>query len=480
MPAPFAVETAAARIAQRAWFRRPIRDRLKPVRAFRAKLVDSPEELLTAIEADVHRPPGEVLATDLLSTAAAAKFLEQQAGGILKSRRIGGSPLWLLDVSTRQIPMPHGIVGIIGTWNYPLFLNAVPILQALVAGNAVLWKPSEQTPQMAAVLHRWLLESGFPPELVPRLPATREAGPDLVEADIDFLHFTGSDRVGRKLAARLGERLIPSTMELSGVDAALVLADADLELAARTVVYGATLNKGQTCIATRRVFVDRSVIAAFTEKLRPLMEATTPVKLQMPGQLEQFHRLVADGIERGGTPIRSTAPVADGFCSPTSILNGTPEMALCHEACFSPILAVIPVDSTEAMIGLANANEFGLAASVYSRSVRSLPELRVGTVVFNDTVVPTAHPATPFGGRGVSGWGPTQGVEGLQAMTYPQVIARRWGWMRPHVDAGLNPNPALGEAMLGLLRFSHGRGIGQRWRGFWKMARGFRQLGKSI
>ena len=480
MSLPFADESARARTAQRAWAKLTVRERLKPVRAFRAKLVEASDEILGAIEADVHRPPSEVIATDVLATAAAVKFLEKKAASLLRSRRIGGGPLWLIGVSTHQVPRPHGVVGIIGTWNYPLFLNAVPILHALVAGNAVLWKPSEQTPRMGAVLHRWLVECGFPADLMQALPATRDAGPALVEADIDFLQFTGSDAVGRKLAARLGERLIPSVLELSGVDAALVLADADVGLAARTVWYGATLNGGQTCIATRRAFVDRSVYPAFAQKMTALVEATEPVALQTNGQLDQMARLVADAQAHGGTAVVGSSIATTGRCQPTVILNGSTDMAVCREACFAPIIAVIPCDSFDAMVERANACGFGLAASVYSAATRSIPQLAVGSVVFNDTVVPTAHPATPFGGRGASGWGSTQGAEGLLAMTYPQVISRRRGKYRPHVDAGLAHDPALGDTMTGLLKLSHGRGLRQCWRGLMQMIRGYRRLGKRI
>ncbi len=475
MTVPFAEESTRARAAQAAWARLSIRKRLEPVRAFRAMLVDAPDELLNAIEADVHRPASEVIGTDFLSTAGAAKYLESNAASILASKRVAGRPLWLFGVSTRQVPMPHGVVGIIGTWNYPLFLNAVPILHALVAGNAVIWKPSEQAPRMAVVLHRWLLDAGFPSDLFQMLPATREAGPDLVEADIDFLQFTGSDTVGRKLAARLGERLIPSVMELSGVDAALVLADADLDLAAKTILYGAMLNSGQTCIATRRAFVDRSVYPAFAEKLKALIAMTGPVNLQTPGQVEQMHRLIADAADKGGTAF----PPPDGRCQPTVIFDGTIDMAVCREASFAPIVAAIPCDGFESMVAQANACDFGLSSSVYSAGTRAIPELRVGSVVFNDTVVPTAHPATPFGGRGASGWGSTQGPEGLLAMTYPKVISMRSGKYRPHVEAGLSNDPAQSDAMLGMLRFNYGRGVGQRWRGLKQMIGGFRRLGKA-
>ena len=175
----------------------------------------------------------------------------------------------------------------------------------MVAGNGVLWKPSELTPRTAEVLHDLFTLAGFPADLLIRLPATREAGPQLAEADVDFVHFTGSDRVGRKLAARLGERLIPSALELSGVDAVVVLPDADVRLAARSAWFGTTLNAGQTCLAARRVFVHRDVYERFVAELRPLVEASGPVRLVLPGQAEQAARLVKDAEAKGGEVVRA-------------------------------------------------------------------------------------------------------------------------------------------------------------------------------
>jgi len=223
MTRPFVEETDLARKAQWQWADTPIRQRLRTIREFRHRLVERCDELTAAVLADLDRPPDEVIATDVLPTAGAAKFLEKSAERILKPRKVGGRPFWLMGCRDVVYRRPHGIVGVIGTWNYPLFLNAVPILHAVAAGNAVLWKPSENTPRFAEVLTELFQEAGFPTNLIVILPATREAGPQLAEADVDFVHFTGSDAVGRKLATRLGERLIPSALELSGCDAMFVL-----------------------------------------------------------------------------------------------------------------------------------------------------------------------------------------------------------------------------------------------------------------
>src|SRR5262249_11009901 len=156
------------------------------------------------------------------------------------------------------------------TWNYPLYLNGTQMVQALAAGNAVLWKPSEVAPASAAALHSLMIRAGFPAELCPMLEATREAGQALTDAAIDHIVFTGSATTGRAIARKLGGRLISSTLELSGCDALFVLEDAAVSLAARAAWFGATLNRGQTCLAVRRAFVQRPVYTAFAEALREL------------------------------------------------------------------------------------------------------------------------------------------------------------------------------------------------------------------
>ncbi len=502
---PFADEAARCRAAQGPWSRLPVRDRLRPVREFRPLLVERADDLTAAVEADVRRPPDEVVGTDLLPVAAACKFLLVQAERVLRPRKVGGRPLWLLGSRDAVHRRPHGVVGLIGTWNYPVFLTAVPVLHALVAGNGVLWKPSELTPRTAEVLHNLFLEAGFPADLLVRLPATREAGPQLAEADVDFVHFTGSDRVGRKLAARLGERLIPSTLELSGVDAVVVLADADVRLAARSAWFGATLNAGQTCLAARRALVQRAAYDRFVAELRPLVEASGPVRLALASQAEQAARLVKEAEGRGCQVVRpnpptpfpgreggegegdwlfSPPPLGEGWTTlPAAILSPTADLAMCREASFAPLLAVVPFDDARQAVSLHNACPFGLGAAVFTADAaegqRLAAELRAGAVVVNDVIVPTAHPATPFGGRGASGWGSTQGAEGLLGMTAPQVVTVRTGSFRPHVDAALTGDPAAGDVTRGLLRLTHGRTLGERWRGLKQLVRGMRRMGRS-
>lgn len=483
---PFAAEVAACRAAQQPWAARSVSDRLKPVRELRHLLVERADDIFAAIAGDIARPMVEVLATELLPTTAALKYLEQDARRLLKPRRIAGRfrPTWLIGSRDTVHRRPWGVVGVIGTWNYPVYLNAVQIAQALVAGNGVVWKPSENVPRTSDLTHQLFRDAGFPPALFAMLPATRDAGPMLAEADVDHVVFTGSDAVGRKLAAKLGERLVPSTLELSGCDAMFVLDDADAVRAAHAAWFGVTLNRGQTCIAVRRVFVHRSKVDAFVETLKPLIAAAKPMTLVTEGQRAQFDRVVTDAVARGGTILpptpESSGTIVPGLFPPTFILSATPDMTVCREASFAPVAAVIPFDSIDTALSLAAACPFALAASVFAADTRAAEALAVripaGSVTINDVLAPTAHPATPFGGRGASGWGSTQGAEGLLAMTTPQTVTVRRGRFRPHIDEAVKPDPeSTADILGGLLRATHGRGWREWVRGVRQMTRGVRK-----
>src|SRR5262249_14840577 len=273
------IQTQAARAAQKQWAALAVRDRLRPVERFRQVIVAARDRLCAVIGEEIDKPPAEVVSGEILPTADACAFLVREAETVLRPRSLGGKPpRWMFGSPHVAPRRPRGVVGVIGTWNYPLFLNAGQILEALTAGNAVVWKPSEVAPRFASLLTELFAEAGFPEGLIQTLPATREMGLALSNADVDHVGFTGSMEVGRKRAARLGERLISSTLELSGCDVMLVLPDADAERAAKAAWFGVAINHGQTCIAVRRVFVHRSLYAGFVDRLRPLLEASGPMR----------------------------------------------------------------------------------------------------------------------------------------------------------------------------------------------------------
>ncbi len=473
---PLLEMTQRCRKAQQEWALRPVRERLKPVAVIRRLLVQECERLCAVISSDVGKPTEEALAGDVLPLAAACKFLQQQAARLLRPHRVSGRlcPLWLAGQKDTIYRRPRGLVGIIGTWNYPLFLNGVQILQALTAGNGVIWKPSEVAPATAHAIRDLLSRAGYPSDLIQTLPATREAGNELTEADIDHVVFTGSSKVGRILATTLAKRLVSSTLELSGCDAMFVLEDADPSFAAQAAWFGATVNRGQTCIAARRAFVQRGVYPKFLEALKPLVAAAAPMRLALASQIAEAARLVSAALAEGGRLlVEPPTSVPPETLFPRVVVEARPEMALCREASFAPVLAVLPFDTLEDALRLEGQCPFALGASVFTSNPQSVKEwagrLRTGSVAINDLIVSTAHPATPFGGTGESGWGSTQGAEGLLEMTVPQVVSVRSGRYRPHFDLASGMVGSQEKLVRALLDFGHGDGLRQRASGLLRM-----------
>jgi len=198
---------AQAHQVQREWAGLPLRERLRPVRALRRLIATECDNLCAAIARDVGKPSEEAIGSDLLSWADACRFLETQAISLMRPRRVPSAqrPLWMWGQSDTVYRRPRGVVGIIGTWNYPLYLNGVQIVQALTAGNTVVWKPSEVVPSCSAALFDLLRRAGYPDGVVRMLAPTRENGPALLEADIDHLVFTATTADSIESLDRLAE-----------------------------------------------------------------------------------------------------------------------------------------------------------------------------------------------------------------------------------------------------------------------------------
>lgn len=485
-PATLDNRLVRARDAQLIWHRLSMRHRLAVVRTFRHLLVRDCDALCAAVARDLDKPATETLACEVLPLADACRFVERRAVRLLQPQRVPTRwrPLWLWGQRDTVLRRPRGIVGIIGTWNYPLYLNGTQIIHALTAGNAVLWKPSEVAPASAAALHSLLLQAGYPADLCPMLEATREAGQALTDVALDHLVFTGSASTGRIIARKLGERLISSTLELSGCDPLFVLDDADVPLAARAAWFGATLNRGQTCLAIRRIFVQRSLYSSFLAALRQEASQAVPIALALPAQVQLAEELVSQALADGGQLLLDRPNGAGQLCTPQVVFDARPEMRLCREASFAPLAAVLPFDSMEELPRMEARCTYALGASIFTqderRGLRLAEELRAGMVTLNDAIVSTAHPATPFGGRGDSGWGLTQGAEGLLEMTVPQVVSVRSGRFRPHYELALGQSAQRQTEMLrGLLQSVHAPTLRQRLHGWWHLLRGAIALKES-
>jgi acyl-CoA reductase-like NAD-dependent aldehyde dehydrogenase len=419
----------------------PLAERLAWVRRFRIAVARAREELCGLMASEVSKKPWEGLTSDLLPLLAACKWHERHAASLLQPRALSGGAFWQKGVRVRQQRAPLGRVAIIATWNYPVQLLGIQLLQALVAGNQVVVKPSERCPRTHARLLDLAREAGLPAAALTSTPATREAGEQmLAEHSFDHVLFTGSTEVGRRIASQLAPSLTPSTLELSGRDSAFVLADADAPLAARTLWMIATMNAGQTCMAPRRVLVERGAYAAFCEALRPLASGAYPVELIDEAAAQRAHSLAQDAIQLGGRSASGQLEALRGrSMRPVAVLDCPEQAPLVEGRHFGPAVAVVPVRDLDHALAIHRQCDQHLATSIFTRDVlgaRHLaPRLGAKTVTINDCVIPTAHPAASIGGVGASGWGASRGREGLLALTRPVYVSVSGPVLRPSTDA---------------------------------------------
>jgi len=450
---------AEARIRQAAWAAMPVRQRLRAIRALRHRMAAEAEALVHSLAGRPGRTPAESLAAEVIPLAEACRFLEREAESLLKPRRLGGRgrPAWLFGVSAEVRRDPFGVVLVIAPSNYPLLLPGVQLVQALVAGNAVLVKPAPGCAAPMVLLTQWLAEAGVPDGLVRVLGDSVADAEAALVVGVDKVVLTGSAATGRRVLATLAEQLVPATMELSGNDAVLVLPGADLGLVARALVFGLRFNGSATCIAPRRVFVPREAATALETALVEGLSAVPPIPVPAPVR-RQTIRLVTEAVAAGARPIGPVPDPASAAMAPLAVADARPGMALLEEDVFAPVLALVPVADVAEALDLAARSPYALGASVFGpeAEARALAErIGVGSVTVNDLIVPTGDPRLPFGGRRRSGWGVTRGAEGLLEMTQVKTISVRGGRAHLHFDP---PRPEDEGLLLAALRALHGDG----------------------
>lgn len=434
---------ARARLAQRDWAARPLRERRRIMTRFQTLLYGRRQEMAELISRENGKPVAEALLTDVAVTLDLARYYLQHADRILRPRRVRPANVAMLGRHGRIHWEPLGVLAVISPWNYPLLLPFGEIIAGLLAGNAVLLKPSEFTTRCAVLGVSLLHEAGLPADLCQVIAGAGDAGRGLMDARPDKVFFTGSVATGRKVATRAAEQLVPLNLELGGSDPGIVLADADLERAASGVLWARFTNGGQTCVAVKRLIVEAPVY----ERMVELVVAGTRALQLGPGlapgsdvgplirdsQLRELERQLAATVARGArvrSGGRRRPDLGPTFFEPTVVTDLPLDAPLWREEVFGPVLPIVPADDAEHVLRLANDSVFGLSGSVWTgdraRGRALARRLEVGAAMVNDATTHVGIAEVPHGGEKQSGLGRTHGEHGLLETCRPRYVGEDW------------------------------------------------------
>jgi succinate-semialdehyde dehydrogenase/glutarate-semialdehyde dehydrogenase len=429
---------ARARLAQTAWAKRSVRERAAVFLRFHDKLLDRQSEILDIVQTETGKARKHAF-EEVLDVAICSRHYGRRAAGYLREHRRAGA----LPVLTKAIEVRHpkGVVGLVSPWNYPLALSIGDAIPALIAGNAVVMKPDTQTALTALWAQDVLIECGLPEDLWQIVIGDGPVVGTAVVEGADYVGFTGSTKTGREVARRAAERLVGASLELGGKNAMIVLADADLDRAAEGAVRACFSSAGQLCISIERMYVHADVREAFLDRFLARVQAmklaadyawdTDMGSLVARRQLDTVTRHVDEAREAGAEVLvggRARPDLGPLFYEPTVLAGVTPQMRVCAQETFGPVVSVYSFDDEEEVVTRANETAYGLNASVWTRDTRHGGRLgrrlRAGTVNVNEGYAAAYGSAgAPMGGMGDSGLGRRHGAEGILKFTESQTVA---------------------------------------------------------
>lgn len=435
-----------------AWRAQPLKERIKAVAGIKERLLDGAETIGRLLSRELGKPFAEGVLSEVLASADVVEHWCLQAESLLAPQSIAIDATSYPDKRGTIVREARGVVALITPWNYPIAIALRTIVPALLAGNAVVFKPSEHSPRcgaMVAELFSGLLPSG----VLQLVQGDGEQGRALVEAEgVDLVVFTGSVATGKSIARSCAERLRPHSLELGGKDAAIVLDDCNLQRTARGIVWGAFTNAGQNCAAIERVYVTKGVADDFVRALRLAVaevDAGSQGLLTTAAQRDHVRKQLEEAIAAGAEPIvGGLPPDAEQMRFPPTVLRiekDAAPMSVMEDETFGPLLTLSVVADVAEAIEKTNASRYALSTSIWTREVEAamahVPALRSGVVTINNHGFTGALPAAPWTGTGDTGYGITNSAHCLSSLSRVRFVledfasSERELWWYPYTPA---------------------------------------------
>jgi len=454
----------AARSAQAEWFEHDLKRRKDALSALHQGFLSRADAIADALSKDCGRPAGEAWTAEIVANHELFGWWLSKIDDLLTATPVDLNPINYPGKSGRVRLDPKGVIGLITPWNLPVAIPLRTIIPAVLAGNTVLWKPSEHAPYVSTILQD-LFATHLPEGVVQMVTGAGEQGAAVVTAGVDAIFFTGSVATGRKIQVQAAERGINCALELGGKDAAVVMADANISRAAHGITWAAFGFAGQNCAAVERCYVHTSVIDEFIAQVKAnteqLREGIDVGPLVTQAQLDTVKRHVAEAVTKGATVVCGGTASENGFYhSPTVLTDVAADSLVMTEETFGPVLPICPYDDVGDLPALVNSTAFGLTTSVWTNDTefgQAISEqFDCGVVTINNHSFSGALASAAWSGTKDTGHGVTNSRFALYEMTRPKTIIvdrskQREMWWYPY-------NEALGQVTQGLVELSRSGG----------------------